>query len=168
MTAQYPGAIYSPSPNYTKGRKTPVSVIILHITAGQSKLHRAVEHLTKPSSKVSAHFLISQEGQVVQLVKLEDTAWHCSGNNGISVGIEHMARDKGELSKTDPGMPMTEAQYVASTNLVRWLCDQLNLPIDREHIKGHNEFPTTHTDCPSPTLDWNKYMTMLVQTQQGL
>jgi len=37
---------------------------------------------------------------------------------------------------------------VASTALVKWLCEKLGLPCDREHVRGHYECPgTTHEDC---------------------
>jgi N-acetyl-anhydromuramyl-L-alanine amidase AmpD len=145
---EYPGATWFPSPNFTPGRRSAVDLVVLHITDGQEQLHRAANHLAKPGGKVSAHFLIGRDGEVLQLVSLRDTAWHARGVNGHSVGIEHMARTPGELSPGDPGLPLTEAQLAASAQLVRWLCARFGLPLDQQHVIGHCKVPgTTHTDC---------------------
>lgn len=40
---------------------------------------------------------------------LADTAWHASGVNAHTVGIEHVARTPGELGLDDPGLTMKGA-----------------------------------------------------------
>ena len=131
---------------------------------------------------MSAHFLVGRQGEVVQLVRLDDTAWHASGVNAVSVGIEHVARTPGELdrrdrwakldqrersalldpgapaelqdSPTDPGLQLTPAQLEASVALVRWLCDRLGLPADPLHVVPHCSVPgTTHNDCGRDVAD---------------
>jgi hypothetical protein len=42
MTAQYPNALWAPSPNYNRDRREPVSLIVIHITDGQSRTDRCV------------------------------------------------------------------------------------------------------------------------------
>ena len=156
---KYPNAIWSPTQNFKRGRKEDVSLIVLHITDGQKDLKRAIEHLSKPKNQVSAHFLIGQDGTVVQLVDTEDTAWHASGVNNKSIGIEHCARSPKEFSDEDPGLPMTDEQYQSSALLVNWLCELYNLPKDRNHILGHSELIdedgkplSSHRDCPQGDL----------------
>lgn len=178
----YPLAQWLPSPNFTRGRSKPVDRVVVHITDGQPRLDRCVEHLRKPDGKVSAHFLVGRQGEVVQLVRLDDTAWHASGVNAVSVGIEHVARTPGELdrrdrwakldqrersalldpgapaelqdSPTDPGLQLTPAQLEASVALVRWLCDRLGLPADPLHVVPHCSVPgTTHNDCGRDVAD---------------
>lgn len=144
----YPSALWQPSPNITRGRAGTVDRVVLHITDGQPRLERAVEHLCKPSSRVSAHFLIGQRGEIVQLVKLGDTAWHARGINGRSVGIEHIARTPRELGPEDAGLLLTDQQLAASARLVRWICEQLQLPLEPPYILPHCEVEgTTHRDC---------------------
>ena len=176
MSAEYPEAQWLPSPNYTRGRSKPVDRIVCHITDGGPRLDRAAEHLRKPDARVSAHFLIGRGGEVVQLVRLDDTAWHASGVNAVSVGIEHIARSPGELdrhdrwaalgrekraalldpgaaaelldSPKDPGLLLTPRQLEASAALVRWLCERLGLTRDASHVLPHcRVVGTTHLDC---------------------
>ena len=170
MAAEYPGAVFSPSPNHSSRKGAVVDKIVLHITDGSPSLKNCVERFQRPETKASPHFVVGRDGTVVQLVELDRAAWHASGWNRESVGIEHIARTPGELkgwaklsretrrklveseadaeATTDPGLMPTEAQLAASVTLVRWLCEKLGLPMDRRHVVGHYESPTTtHEDC---------------------
>lgn len=168
---EYPSAVsFVASPNHSSRNGVSVNKVVIHITDGGPGLARCVERFCKPETKASPHFVIGRGGEVVQLVALDRAAWHASGWNRESVGIEHIARTPGELkdwaklsretrrklveleqdadTETDPGLIPTEAQIVASVALVRWLCEKLGLPMDREHVRGHYECPTTtHEDC---------------------
>lgn len=173
----YPLAQWLPSPNFTRGRSKPVDAVVIHHTDGQPRLERAVKHLQKTRADylaegrdrgpVSAHFLVGQAGEVVQLVRLEDTAWHASGVNACTVGIEHIARTPGELGKDDPGLPLTATQLDASAALVRWLCRRFALPVDSRHIVPHcRVVGTTHLDCGRDVAeggiwDWRGYFRRL-------
>ena len=170
MEAEYPLASWSPSPNYSSRRGAVVDKVVIHITDGSPSLSGCVERFQKAETKASPHFVVGRDGTVVQLVELDRAAWHASGWNRESVGIEHIARTPGELkgwaklsretrrklveseadaeATTDPGLMPTEAQLAASVTLVRWLCEKLGLPMDRRHVVGHYESPTTtHEDC---------------------
>lgn len=163
VNARCPFAEWHGSPNFTRGRSSAVDRLVIHITDGQPLLYRAIEHLCKPSSRVSAHFLVGQAGEVMQLVELDDTAWHARGMNGRSVGIEHIARTPGELGPDDPGLPLTAPQLAASARLLRWLSSQLQLPLDAQHVIPHHLVEgTTHRDCGRSILDggiwpWEQY-----------
>lgn len=146
----FPGAVWVPSPNFTPGRSVKVDRVVVHITDGNARLDRAVEHLCNREAehRVSSHFLVGQLGEVVQLVELGDTAWHASGINARSVGIEHIARTPREFGRADKGLRLTEAQLLVSIALVRWVCDRLQIPVDDEHVIPHTAVPgTTHRDC---------------------
>ena len=170
MEAEYPGAVWMPSPNHSSRRGAVVDKIVIHITDGSPSLRNCVERFQRAETAASPHFVIGRDGTVVQLVELDRAAWHASGWNRESVGIEHIARTPGELrgwaklsretrrklvecdedadADSDPGLAVTSAQIAASTALVRWLCERLGLPCDREHVVGHYESPTTtHEDC---------------------
>lgn len=168
--AEYPGAVWSPSPNHSSRKGAVVDKIVVHITDGSPSLSGCVERFQRPETKASPHFVIGRDGTVVQLVELSRAAWHAKGWNSESVGIEHIARSPSELkgwaklsretrlklvemaedadAETDPGLAVTEAQIAASAALVRWLCEKLGLPCDRGHVRGHYENPaTSHEDC---------------------
>lgn len=138
-----------------KGTLGQRNLIVLHITAG-STAKSAIETFKASVSphRVSAHFVIDRDGTVYQLLSLEDTAWHASAVNSRSVGIEHAAV---------PGtLPATPAQYVSSAALVKWLCQQMSIPCDREHVKGHFECSPQdkHTLCCEGALSADKVVAM--------
>lgn len=188
--AEYPGAVWAPSPNHSSRKGAVVDKIVLHITDGSPSLSGCVERFCKAETKASPHFVIGRDGTVVQLVELSRAAWHAKGWNAESVGIEHVCRSPKELkswaklsretrrklvecdedadTETDPGLMPTEAQIVASAALIKWLCERLGLPLDREHVKGHYECPgTTHEDCGLGVEDggiwpWDGYLAVSV------
>ena len=65
-----------PSPNHSerKGSGAP-DMIILHYT-GMPDDRGAINHLCNPASQVSAHYVVLQDGYVVQLVAEARRAWH--------------------------------------------------------------------------------------------
>lgn len=83
------GHRWAPSPNYTRGRKATVTMLVWHYTAG-TNLVGAETWLRDTAAKASAHFIIGRNGDVVQLVQLADTAWHAGNSdvNNRSIGIE--------------------------------------------------------------------------------
>lgn len=112
----------------------------------------------KPSS--SAHYVVrSSDGHVVQMVNDRHIAWHATCVNSKSIGVEH----EGYIQQ--PDLWFTDAMYCSSANLVRWLADSYAVPLDRDHIIGHNEANAlycggTHTD-PGPGWDWDYYMKLI-------
>jgi N-acetyl-anhydromuramyl-L-alanine amidase AmpD len=120
------------SPNYTKGRggKKP-SMIVIHAIAGSAT--SAENWFMNTHAKVSAHYIIDQTGKIVQMVKDEDTAWHCYGFNQTSIGLEH--EDFGKCLK-DPNWA-SETLLEASAKLVASLMKKWNIPLEK--VKGHND-----------------------------
>jgi N-acetyl-anhydromuramyl-L-alanine amidase AmpD/V8-like Glu-specific endopeptidase len=168
ISSEYPQASrFEPanSGNYraVTGART-INRIVIHITDGQPNINGTISWFKNPSARVSAHYIVGQDGEVVQMVKNNDLAWHASSANSDSIGIEHVARSPHEWDKklghADPGMMPTEKQYCGSAALVNWLCNQFQIPIDRAHVLGHSEADphTTHTDCPNAVWDWDYYM----------
>lgn len=137
-----------------------VNQIVIHITDGGSRIAGTIGWFQNPNQRnargnpihVSAHYVVGRDGEVVQMVRNNDVAWHANVANAHSIGIEHVANTRGLLP--------TEEQYAASARLAAWLCRQYGLPIDRVHVLGHAETDThtTHTDCPNAVWDWDHYM----------
>lgn len=79
-----------------------------------------------------------------------------------SIGIEH------EGFAASGGSWYTEQMYQSSAKLVRYLAKKYNIPMDRQHIIGHDQFASIspqrnaqmHTD-PGPYWDWDHYMRLL-------
>ena len=73
----------------------PVECVVIHYTAGGA-LEATIAWFQNPDSSASAHYVIGRDGRVVQMVPLEDRAWHAGvsrwrgrrGVNRFSWGIE--------------------------------------------------------------------------------
>lgn len=66
------------SPNFEQ-RETEKKLIVIHWTAGT--FASAIDHFKNPASKVSAHYLISVTGTIIQMVEDKYIAWHCNPSN---------------------------------------------------------------------------------------
>ena len=86
--------IDSLSPNFDE-RDKPVSMLMLHYT-GMKDAASAIAWLRNPESKVSCHYLVSEDGQILRMVPEEKRAWHAGRSywrgiqnlNSCSIGIE--------------------------------------------------------------------------------
>lgn len=79
---------------FTPGRKAPVRRIVIHIAQGTFAGTSAWFQHPNPvvdgeRREVSAHYFVHRDGRVSQFVREEDTAWHVTGENADSIGIEH-------------------------------------------------------------------------------
>ncbi|MFC5954499.1 N-acetylmuramoyl-L-alanine amidase [Streptomyces pratens] len=140
----------------------PIRYIVVHDTEGAWE---GVLAMVQDPTYVSWHYsLRSTDGHIAQHVKAKDVAWH-AGNwyvNAGSIGLEH----EGFLSEPDAWY--TEAMYRSSARLVRYLAEKYDIPLDRQHILGHDTVPGTtaatvpgmHTD-PGPYWDWAHYFELL-------
>ncbi|KPI20953.1 N-acetylmuramyl-L-alanine amidase, negative regulator of AmpC, AmpD [Actinobacteria bacterium OK074] len=139
-----------------------IRYIVVHDTEGAWD---GVLNLVQDPTYVSWNYTIrSTDGLIAQHVKAKDVAWH-AGNwyiNQSSIGIEH----EGFLASPDAWY--TEAMYRSSARLVKYLAKKYGIPLDRQHILGHDNVPgpTTayipgmHTD-PGPYWDWAHYFELL-------
>ena len=157
--------LMSHTPNKTSTNRTAktIDAIVIHDTEG--RFIGSLRTLQNPRVDGSAHFVVSRDGQIVQLVPVGDVAWH-SGNNWWnlhSIGIEH----EGWAGRR----AYTLAEYRASAKLVAYLAHRWGIPVDRRHIIGHAEVPdpnhprlhggvSHHTD-PGPYWNWNLYMRLV-------
>src|SRR3546814_6920839 len=66
--------IDTPSPNFDE-RSLPISMLVLHYT-GMVDAATAINWLASPESKVSAHYVVTEDGQVIRMVDEEKRAWH--------------------------------------------------------------------------------------------
>ncbi|TIQ37734.1 MAG: N-acetylmuramoyl-L-alanine amidase [Mesorhizobium sp.] len=91
-----PGAEVRVSPNFGPRRETfRPDMIVLHYT-GMATGAGAEAWLCDPASEVSSHYLVHEDGRIVQMVRESDRAWHAgrsswfgrSDINSCSVGIE--------------------------------------------------------------------------------
>ena len=88
--------IEHPSPNFQPRRTgLTVNILLIHYT-GMSSAKHALDRLCNPVAKVSAHYLVAEDGVVYSLVAEEMRAWHAgvaswrgeTDVNSHSIGIE--------------------------------------------------------------------------------
>ncbi len=152
-----------PSASFTPAVRPASAIDRIVIHVGEGSFWGTVRTLRDPLRQASAHFVVSREGEIVQLVSPTHAAWH-AGNRATnleSIGIEH------EGFTYEPGS-VTERELDASARLVAFLAARWGIPLDRRHVIGHDEVPDPnhrglhggadhHTD-PGPDWPWDAYM----------
>ena len=87
---------WRPSPNHgERAAGQPIDILLLHYT-GMKTAETALDWLCNPQSRVSAHYLVFEDGRVVQMVDEGRRAWHAGRSfwagerdvNSRSIGIE--------------------------------------------------------------------------------
>lgn len=145
-----------------------IDYIIIHDTEGtyNSAISWFQNSLfANPPVYVSANYVIrSSDGAVTEMVHPGDVAWQAGDwyVNMHSIGIEH------EGIAANGAAWYTEAMYRSSATLVSYLAAKYHIPLDREHILGHDNVPrlspalvaSQHWD-PGPYWDWGHYMDLL-------
>jgi N-acetylmuramoyl-L-alanine amidase len=145
--------IETPSPNFD-ARTLPVTMIVLHYT-GMQDAASAIQRLTDAEAKVSSHYMVAEDGQVMRLVDEENRAWHAGRSrwreiddvNSASVGIEIV----------NPGhefgyRPFPEAQIEALIPLVADIKDRH--AITRGNIVGHSDIAPARKQDPGELFPW--------------
>ena len=152
----YPPITWIPAArsNYDVGRSSGISAIVIHETDGS--YISAINWFQNPRSRVSSHYLVRAYGGggIIQLVAEGDTAYHARAANPWTIGIEH------EFTARQ-GIWHTDAQYRSSALLVCAIARRYGIPLDRNHIVGHNELRGTDHSDPGPTWNWNYYMSLV-------
>lgn len=127
--------------NYDETRK-PIDLVVLHHTA--CTYQQAINTFGSPNSETSAHYIVSNKGELAAMLEEYNTAFHAGqyAANQRSIGIE---------TEWYEGMgDRTTALYEKVSALVADICKFYAIPIDTDHIKPHKTF--TATQCPG-TLD---------------
>ena len=88
--------IDAPSPNFD-ARELPVSMIVLHYT-GMESAQAAIDRLRDPEAKVSAHYLVDEDGRILQLVDERHRAWHVAFLPQRSESISRATRSAGSVA----------------------------------------------------------------------
>jgi len=143
----------TPSPNFDE-RTLPISMIVLHYT-GMADGASALARLRDPEAKVSAHYLVEEDGTVHRLVDEAKRAWHAGRShwreitdvNSASVGIEIV----------NPGhewgyRPFTDEQIDALVPLVAAIKERHD--ITRGNVVGHSDIAPTRKRDPGELFPW--------------
>ncbi|MEM6266718.1 MAG: N-acetylmuramoyl-L-alanine amidase, partial [Pseudomonadota bacterium] len=144
-----------PSPNYDN-RVLPITMVVLHYTE-MKPVEAALGKLSNPEAKVSAHYLISEDGVVTQLVAEEKRAWHAGMSywrgvkdvNSASIGIEldHPGHGGGYREFAD-------AQFEALVPLLARIVKQYDIP--RANVVGHSDVAPLRKIDPGELFPWER------------
>jgi N-acetylmuramoyl-L-alanine amidase len=147
--------IQAPSPNFD-ARSGPPDMLILHYTGMQTG-EAALERLRDPAAKVSAHYLVEEDGRVFGLVPEERRAWHAGKSfwrgetdiNTRSVGVEIV----------NPGhefgyRPFPDAQIEAVVALAADIRSRWTIVDAR--ILGHSDVAPDRKEDPGELFPWKR------------
>jgi N-acetylmuramoyl-L-alanine amidase len=127
-------------------------MVVLHYTAMQSA-QAACDRLCDAGAEVSAHYLISEAGGIVQLVAEEMRAWHAGAGAWGDVGDVNSHSIGIELANTGD-VPFPAAQMDALEGLLGGIQDRWDIPAAR--IIGHSDMAPDRKFDPGPRFDWRR------------
>jgi N-acetylmuramoyl-L-alanine amidase len=149
--ATNPLAEWVPSPNVDARRP---GLIVIHATE-QRSAQESLDTLRTANrlGRVSAHYLIGDDGRIYQLVEDIARAWHAGGGrwgtitelNSASIGIE-MDNEVGEA--------YTEAQITALLHLLDDLTTRWSIP--KTQVIGHSDWAPTRKRDPGSLFPWDR------------
>ena len=144
-----------PSPNFD-ARRGPPDMLVLHYTGMQSA-DAAVARLCDPEAKVSAHYVVDEDGAVLRLVPEERRAWHAGRGvwlgetdcNAASIGVE-IVNPGHEFGYRD----FPEAQIASVISLVSDIRTRWTVPDAR--IIGHSDLAPDRKQDPGELFPWKR------------
>jgi N-acetylmuramoyl-L-alanine amidase len=145
-----------PSPNLDERKDgRPPDMILLHYTGMQTG-EAALARLTTAASKVSAHYVVFEDGRITQCVPEDKRAWHAGESswagdtdiNSRSIGIEIV----------NPGHEFGYCNFpLRQTAAVISLCKSIITrrgPISAERILGHSDVAPSRKQDPGEKFPW--------------
>ncbi len=146
--------IDAPSPNHDSRDGQPVDILLMHYTGMQTG-EAAIARLRDRDAKVSAHYVVEEDGRVFRLVPEDRRAWHAGVSswkgdaniNQRSIGIEIV----------NPGhefgyRPFPPAQMQAVRDLAAGIITRHAIHPTR--IIGHSDVAPKRKEDPGEFFDW--------------
>jgi len=129
-------------------------MIVLHQTEMESAEAALYTLQTRnPGGRVSAHYLIGDNGALYQLVSESERAWHAGASrwggvsdlNSASIGIE---------LDNNGSEPFSEAQIAALLRLLGDITERLDIP--KQLVIGHGDIAPARKSDPSARFPWKR------------
>jgi len=146
-----------PSPNFNdRPDGTIIDTLIIHYT-GMRSAEAAIAQLCLPAASVSSHYVIDEDGRILQLVDDGKRAWHAGTGksswhgkdimNNVSIGIEMI----------NPGhefgyRPFPDCQMESLIALCHLL--QTRHPLKPHHVLGHSDIAPMRKLDPGELFNW--------------
>ena len=145
---------YSPNFNLPKRAKNRIKFIIIHYT-GMKKESAAIKRLQDPKSKVSSHYLIKRNGEIINLVPDLFEAWHA----GVSSWKHFKSLNKNSIGIeiTNPGHKhgykrFSKKQIFSLQKLLNVLVKKYK--IKKKYILGHSDIAPGRKKDPGEKFPW--------------
>jgi len=144
-----------PSPNWNE-RKCPINMVVLHYTE-MKPVETAIERMCDPAAEVSAHYCITEEGEVIRLVSEDKRAWHAGRSywrgqkdvNSASIGIE----------LDHPGHALGYREFAeAQVEALLPLLDRIvkTHDIARANVVAHSDIAPARKIDPGELFPWDR------------
>ena len=153
-----------PSPNFDERQGGDPDMILLHYT-GMQTADEALERLRDPVARVSSHYFVHENGNIVQMVPEAKRAWHAGVSswggetdiNSRSIGIEivNPGHDFGY-----PDFPIR--QIAAVIALCRGIIARR--AITRDRVLAHSDVAPARKQDPGEKFPWR----LLAESGVGL
>jgi len=145
---------YSPNFNLRKRAKNRIKFIIIHYT-GMKTETAAIKRLQNPKSKVSSHYLIKRNGEIINLVPDLFEAWHA----GVSSWKHFKSLNKNSIGIeiTNPGhqngyKSFSKKQIFSLQKLLNILVKKYK--IKKKYILGHSDISPDRKKDPGEKFPW--------------
>lgn len=153
----------TPSPNFDQ-RRAPPDMVLVHYT-GMQTAEAAVSRLRDPEAKVSAHYVVDEDGSILRLVPEERRAWHAGQSwwrgetdiNAVSIGIEIVNPGHEWGYRAFPDSQIDAVIALIHDIRTRWA-------IEDARILGHSDVAPTRKQDPGELFPWKR----LAEHRQGL
>jgi N-acetylmuramoyl-L-alanine amidase len=144
-----------PSPTFD-ARRGPPDMLVLHYT-GMQTAEAAIARLCDPEAKVSAHYVVDEDGSILKLVPEERRAWHAGRGvwlgetdcNAASIGIE-IVNPGHEFGYRD----FPEVQVDAVISLIADIRTRWTIPDNR--IIAHSDLAPERKQDPGERFPWKR------------
>jgi len=145
---------YSPNFDPKKRKTNQIKFLIFHYT-GMKTEKAAIERLTDFKSRVSAHYLIKQNGEIITLVPDLYTAWHAG--KSVWKNYSSLNKDSIGIEIVNPGHDInykkfSKIQLAALVRLSKFLIKKYR--INLKNILGHSDIAPERKKDPGEKFPW--------------
>ena len=169
INVDYPGAIWTEALYWSSRDGSAITHVVIHTMQGSYA--GSINWFLNFDSQVSSHYLMrSSDGQITQMVRDADKAWHARSANAYSLGIEH----EGFVDNPDW---YTDVMYDESARLTAYMCNAYLIDCSRAYdgishstvvelsndftVKGHQHYPEQVHSDPGINWDWPRYHSLV-------
>ncbi len=143
------------SPNFNdRPEKATIDILVMHYT-GMKTADEALKRMCDPRAEVSSHYMVYEDGDIVNLVDEQKRAWHAgiscwrgtASLNDISIGIEIVNKGH-EFGYA----PFPQIQMESVSKLARDIMDRHG--IEARNVVGHSDIAPSRKQDPGELFNW--------------